>query len=125
MRRLVLFVLAALCLTAWAAAFLLLRSHFDESAAIIPTLMVLPAANEVRTLTPTDVPSPTILPTEIGLIGFTDAGRVYVDGESPGGWHTAAGGGAWIALWKSGYNVNVLYTNRSNRRVIVNLGFEY
>ena len=68
---------------------------------------------------------PTILPTEIGLIGFTDAGRVYVDGESPGGWHTAAGGGAWIALWKSGYNVNVLYTNRSNRRVIVNLGFEY
>jgi hypothetical protein len=68
---------------------------------------------------------PTILPTEIGAIGFTDAGRVYVDGESPGGWHTAAGGGMWIALWKSGYNVNVLYTNRSNRRVIVNLGFEY
>lgn len=68
---------------------------------------------------------PTILPTDIGLIGFTDAGRVYVKGESPGGWHTAAGGGAWIGLWKAGYNVNVLYTNRSNRRVIVSLGFAY
>jgi hypothetical protein len=23
---------------------------------------------------------------------------VYVDGESPGGWHTSGGGGVWLAL---------------------------
>lgn len=58
MRRVVLFVLAALCLTAWAAAFFLLRSNSDESVVVIPTLMLLPS------LTPTDMPSPTVLPPE-------------------------------------------------------------
>jgi hypothetical protein len=38
------------------------------------------------------------LPGEWGLFGNLDAGRVYVDGESPGGWHTGAGGGLWLAF---------------------------
>src|SRR4051794_38732139 len=54
MRRLVLPILAALCLAAWAAAFFLLRSQSNLNEAVIPTLMVLPS------LTPTDTPSPTI-----------------------------------------------------------------
>jgi hypothetical protein len=29
----------------------------------------------------------------VGVFGLADAGRVYVDGDSPGGWHTATGGG--------------------------------
>lgn len=33
----------------------------------------------------------------VGVIGFTDAGRVFVDGASPGGWHTGVGGGVWYA----------------------------
>jgi hypothetical protein len=33
----------------------------------------------------------------VGVIGFTDAGRVFVDGTSPGGWHTGVGGGLWYA----------------------------
>ena len=68
---------------------------------------------------------PFIVPTDVGALGFTDAGRVYVDGESPGGWHTAAGGGFWVGAVKAATNVNVLFTNRSNRRVIVSLGFAY
>lgn len=57
MRRLVLLILAALCLTTWAAAFLLLRSQSASSDVVIPTLMVLPS------LTPTNTPAPTATPT--------------------------------------------------------------
>jgi len=39
-----------------------------------------------------------ILPLDVGVYGYGDAGRVYVDGESPGGWHKAAGIGIWIGV---------------------------
>jgi hypothetical protein len=57
MRRLALFILAALCVTAWSTAFFLIRSQSDVSVAEIPTLMVLPS------LTPTGTPSATVPPT--------------------------------------------------------------
>jgi len=47
-------VLAALCLTAWAAAFFLIRTQPNSDLTIIPTLMVLPS------LTPTDTPAPAV-----------------------------------------------------------------
>lgn len=34
-----------------------------------------------------------IVPTHLGLFGFGDTGRVWVDEASPGGWHTGVGGG--------------------------------
>ena len=36
-------------------------------------------------------------PTDFGVLGLTDVGRVFQDGATPGGWHTAIGGGIWIA----------------------------
>jgi outer membrane protein assembly factor BamA len=39
-----------------------------------------------------------LLPWNVGLFGVIDAGRVYVDGESPGGWHSARGFGFWFGL---------------------------
>lgn len=57
MRRLVLFILAALCLAAWAAAFFLLRAQSSAAEMPLPTLMVLPS------LTPTTTPSPTLQPS--------------------------------------------------------------
>jgi hypothetical protein len=50
-------VLAALCLTAWSAAFFLLRTQTSTDDTVIPTLMILPS------LTPTVTPSPTVPPT--------------------------------------------------------------
>ncbi|MCK5572314.1 MAG: hypothetical protein KAJ12_06115, partial [Bacteroidetes bacterium] len=38
-----------------------------------------------------------IVPTEFGLTLLGDIGRVWVDGESPGDWHTDAGLGLWLA----------------------------
>jgi hypothetical protein len=33
---------------------------------------------------------------DLGVLGLADAGRVYLDGESQGDWHTAYGGGLWF-----------------------------
>jgi hypothetical protein len=68
---------------------------------------------------------PTIVPTDIGVLGFTDAAKVMADGDAPGGWHTAMGGGFWIGAVHAARNVNVLFTNQSKRRVMVSLGFAY
>ena len=39
-----------------------------------------------------------ILPVDAGIFGIVDAGRVYLNGDSPGGWHTAEGVGFWIGV---------------------------
>jgi hypothetical protein len=62
-RRLLL-ILAALCLTAWSAAFFLLRAQttaVDDRA--IPTLMVLPSLTPTQTASPTIPPTLTLTPT--------------------------------------------------------------
>ena len=38
------------------------------------------------------------LPAQWGLYGGGDVGRVYLGGESPGGWHGSGGGGLWLAF---------------------------
>jgi hypothetical protein len=39
-----------------------------------------------------------VLPADIGVFGLADIGRVWLDGESSDRWHTAAGGGIWLAF---------------------------
>ncbi len=68
---------------------------------------------------------PFILPLDVGALGFADAGRVYLNGQSPGGWHSAAGGGLWVGYVNPAINYNVLFTNRSQRRIVTNLGFAF
>jgi hypothetical protein len=34
----------------------------------------------------------------LGVYGGANAGRVYLDGDSPGGWHASGGGGLWLAF---------------------------
>lgn len=68
---------------------------------------------------------PLIVPLDVGLMGFVDAGRVYVDGQSPGGWHTAAGAGFWTGLLSPKMNWNVMVTNQSHARFVSNFGFAF
>jgi hypothetical protein len=68
---------------------------------------------------------PFIIPLDVGALGFYDAGRVYVNGDSPGGWHSAAGGGLWFGFRNPGVNFNILLTNNPDRRVVTNFGFAY
>lgn len=39
-----------------------------------------------------------MLSADIGVLALFDVGRVFVDGDSPGGLHTAIGGGIWTAF---------------------------
>jgi hypothetical protein len=63
MRRLVLLILAALCLTVWAAAFFLFRTQSTSGDVTLPTLMVLPSLTPTETLSPTHIPTATATPT--------------------------------------------------------------
>jgi hypothetical protein len=42
-----------------------------------------------------------ILPGELGILGLADGGRVFAPGEESDRWHTAFGGGFWVALLQS------------------------
>jgi hypothetical protein len=39
-----------------------------------------------------------LLPSELGIFGLADAGRVYLSGEQSERWHAAVGGGLWFAF---------------------------
>lgn len=68
---------------------------------------------------------PLILPLNVGALGFVDAARVYVDGESPGGWHQGTGVGFSIGVVQPELGINVVRTNNPDRRTIVSLGFAF
>jgi hypothetical protein len=77
MRRVVLPMLAVLCLTVWAAAFFLFRTRSTSDVVALPTLMALPSltltaiplptAAAAATAIPTASPTATLLPTETVL----------------------------------------------------------
>jgi hypothetical protein len=68
---------------------------------------------------------PLVMPLNVGLIGFTDVGRVYMDGESPGGWHSGVGGGFWIGTLRPSTNINITFTNSPERRTRITTGFVF
>ena len=39
-----------------------------------------------------------VVPVRMGAFAFADAGRVFLDGDSPGGWHGSVGGDIWSQL---------------------------
>ncbi|HUQ83569.1 MAG TPA: BamA/TamA family outer membrane protein, partial [Gemmatimonadaceae bacterium] len=65
------------------------------------------------------------IPINIGLLGFVDAGRVYLDGESPGGWHTVTGGGAWFGVIDEATGFSVTFTNSREKRVMIGTGLKF
>ncbi len=59
----------------------------------------------------------------LGAFGLADAGRVYVDGDSPGGWHTAYGGG--LSLQTLGRTGTIAYARGELGAVYVTLGMPF
>ena len=67
-----------------------------------------------------------LLPGELGLFGLADAGRVYLDGESSDSWHSALGGGVWIAFLDRANTISVAYAKgRERGGVYMSLGFMF
>ena len=68
---------------------------------------------------------PFIMPLNIGALGFVEAGRVFVDGQSPDGWHTGVAGGLWLGVLSPGTSLTVMASNRPERRWLFGFGFDY
>ena len=62
---------------------------------------------------------PLVVPLDVGLFGFFDAGRVYLSGESPGGWHTATGAGFWVGVLDPSTAISVAWTNTSGETAVL------
>jgi outer membrane protein assembly factor BamA len=59
----------------------------------------------------------------VGAFALADAGRVYLSGASPGGWHSSAGGG--ISLQSLGKVATVAYARGESGTVYVTLGMPF
>jgi hemolysin activation/secretion protein len=65
-----------------------------------------------------------LFPTEFGVLALADAGRVWVDRESPDGWHTAVGGGVWFAPMRRAYTISLTYAGSTEGNALyVSAGF--
>lgn len=53
--------------------------------------------------------------SQLGLFALADAGRVWFDGTSPGGWHSGVGGGFWLAAF--GKAVSVAYARGEENKL--------
>ena len=62
---------------------------------------------------------PLVVPFDVGLFGFLDAGRVWLDGDSPGDWHTATGAGVWIGILEPSTGVTIAWTNTSGDTAVL------
>lgn len=67
----------------------------------------------------------TILPIDIGVMSFVDVGRVWVDGSSPRGWHSVAGGGLWFGILDQATGGSITFTNSSEKRVLIGTGLRF
>jgi hypothetical protein len=66
------------------------------------------------------------LVTRFGVFGLADAGRVSLDGDSSGRWHTALGGGLWFSVVEPKYLVTLTAaTSESNLRFYLQGGFAF
>ena len=64
---------------------------------------------------------------DLGVFGLTDAGRVWIPGESSDRWHDAAGGGLWLAWQHRRANTLTIAAARSPERtaIYVRIGFMF
>lgn len=65
-----------------------------------------------------------LLPTNVGIFGLADIGRVYVDGENSDEWHTGFGGGLSFGVFRSANTLTVaVATSEERTGVYVRAGF--
>jgi hypothetical protein len=67
-----------------------------------------------------------VLPTDVGVYGLADVGRVWLDGDGADQWHTGYGGGAWIHVLRPSIRGSVTFTWGSGRTVVyIGSGFHF
>jgi hypothetical protein len=59
-----------------------------------------------------------VLPTQLGVFGLADAGRVFLEGESSDQWHTAFGGGVSLSYLERAYTVSLAVASGDERTAL-------
>jgi hypothetical protein len=69
---------------------------------------------------------PLVLPIDIGVYVYGNAGRVFVDRLSPDGWHNSRGAGVWIGILNPMSGVSVDLGNNVGRNIVqAKFGFKF
>ncbi|MBA2706634.1 MAG: hypothetical protein H0U59_02370 [Gemmatimonadaceae bacterium] len=66
---------------------------------------------------------PLFVRWKLGVFGLADVGRVWLDGESPGGWHSGFGGGLWLS--SLGQAFSVAFANGEGNRFYIKRGLSF
>jgi hypothetical protein len=67
-----------------------------------------------------------LFPTDIGVFGLSDAGRIFMEGHVSGDWHHSVGGGIWIAPVSRAATVQLSLAQSEGRRAFyVGTGFPF
>jgi hypothetical protein len=66
---------------------------------------------------------PLLINWKSGVFGLVDAGRVWLDGDSPGKWHTGIGGGVWLAAL--GQTLSVAFAHGDSNRFYLQKGMSF
>ncbi len=66
---------------------------------------------------------PLLIRWNVGVFGLADAGRVWFDRQSDGGWHAAAGGGVWFSTL--GQTFSVAYAYGDKGRIYLQKGMSF
>ena len=65
------------------------------------------------------------LPFETGLIGFFDAGRVWLGGNADGRWHPGYGGGLYISPLTRDYLFTLMFESSPEEKLLFRFGFGF
>lgn len=66
---------------------------------------------------------PFLVRWRLGVFGLADAGRVWFEQQSPGGWHTGLGGGIWLS--SLGQTLSVAYAHGEANRFYLQKGMSF
>lgn len=67
-----------------------------------------------------------IFPSDFGLIGLVDVGRVWYEDKSPGGWHNTQGGGFYLAPILKDYTFSLTFAHSKESLLLYwNMGFSF
>jgi hypothetical protein len=67
-----------------------------------------------------------VVPSDFGVFGLADAGRVFLNGESSDQWHSAFGGGIWLGFLTRANTISAaLAASEERTRVYVQAGFGF
>jgi hypothetical protein len=67
-----------------------------------------------------------LVPELVGLLALADVGRVWLDGTSPGGWHSGLGVGMWLGLINDRNILSGAYAwSEGGGRLHLDLGFAF